>query len=101
MSDKIKNVSLAEAKRLGYPINNSLPMLDIPDHPRDLSDIKRCLLALYAVVSCSYGFPKEKARSWLRQEGLIDAFSDFESDYLNNVSCSTQNIEGQWQVEAL
>ena len=101
MLEDIRNISLAEAKRLGYPTNRNLPTLDIPECPRDLSAIGRRLLALYAVVSCSYGFPKERAKHWLRQEGLLDALSSMESDYLNDISRSPQNTQGQWQVEGL
>ena len=99
--EEIRSTNLLKAKRLGYPINEDLPLLDATDYHKDLFDIGKRLLTLYAIVSCSYGFPKDRAKDWLRQEDLIDALSHRESVYLDTLSSPAQNIEKQWNVEAI
>ena len=59
------------------------------------------MLALYAVVSSSFGFPKEKALRWLNREGLAGALETEEKQFLEITTTDAQNNAMQWQVEAL
>jgi hypothetical protein len=101
MTKNVRDQSLTEARRLNYPVNLNLPVLDEPLGLRNVADAGRRLLALYAVVSTSYGFSKEKALEWLHQEGLADSLMADEETYLTTVTTEAQNNAMQWQVEAL
>lgn len=96
-----RELSLAEAKSLGYPINPNLPMLDNVEQCRSTLDITDRLLCLYAVVASSYGFPKERALLWLQREGVVGALSRKEHEYLFRKNEENQDMIIQWQVEAL
>lgn len=98
---KIREKSLKAARALGYPTNESLPLLDEVERIRSVSESGGRLLCLYAIVACSYGFPKEKAKKWLAKEGLEGFLSEDEEGYLNVRSNGSPDASKQWQVEAL
>jgi hypothetical protein len=101
MTKNVRDQSLAEARRLNYPVNVNLPALDEVLGLRGIADVGRRLLSLHTVVATSYGFPKEKALQWLHQEDLADALTVEEGIYLKTKTTAAQNNAMQWQVEAL
>lgn len=101
MLENVRAKSLNEAKRLGYPVNINLPMVDFSDSHRDGLEIGRRLLTLYAVVSSSYGFSKEESLNWLTQERLENELTRDELLFLNKETSEAQKNAMQWQVEAL
>jgi hypothetical protein len=99
-SDDVRLRSLQEARRLGYPVNPRLPLLDY-NKLRSVREVGSRLLALYAVVSTSYGFKKSDALIWLAREGLDGSLSESEQDFLAHNSTGAQSLAMQWKVEAL
>lgn len=96
----IRESSWEAAQRLGYPVNPDLPLLDAVDDIRPLEEVLDRTLVLYACVACSYGFPKVKALSWLKGEGLDKAVSGSEREYLES-NDERKKPTFQWQVESL
>ncbi len=100
-TQRIREKSLEAAKELGYPTNENLPLMEVVKQVRSVSEAADRLLALYAVVACSYGFPKDKAKKWLIREGLIDLLTLTEKAYLEAGSRGDLDTTKQWQVEAI
>lgn len=98
---QIREENLKIARSLGYPINESLPVLDEVQQIRSLAEATERLLCLYAIVACSYGFPKEQATKWLTREGVVDYLAESEKEYLESNSSKSVNAEKQWLVESL
>lgn len=98
---EIRELNLTEVRRLGYPENVNLPVLDEAGETRTPSEITDRLLCLYARVACSYGFSKEKALKWLDREGLIDSLADSERQFFKSEMDPRQKASAQWQIEAL
>lgn len=98
---KIREKSLKAAWALGYPTNESLPLLDEVEQIRSVAESVSRLLCLYAIVACSYGFSKEKAKKWLAREGLEGFLSKSEEAYLKGSSNGGIDPSKQWQVESL
>lgn len=98
---EMREQNLNVAKALGYPVNESLPVLDDPEEIRSLSDTTDRMLCLNAVVASSYGFSKNKAMKWLEREGAVNHLAESEKEYLQSESDEMANAQKQWQVEAL
>lgn len=96
---EIRQGSLKVASRLGYPTNESLPLLDEVEVSRSSEEILARSLSLFGVVAHSYGFPSESALSWLEGEGLADQLSPIERKYLIEGSGDGKSFQGQ--VESL
>lgn len=96
---EIRQGSLKVASRLGYPTNESLPLLDDVGVSRSPEEILTRSLSLFGVVAHSYGFPSESALSWLEGEGLTDQLSQIEYKYLTAGSGDSKSF--QRQVESL
>lgn len=99
--NQIRDRSLEKARDLGYPVNPDLPLLDDVGVCRGLSQATDRFLCLYAMVASSYGYPKEKALSWLTREGVSSALAESEHSYLNEAATKNQDAAKQWQVEGL
>ncbi|WP_158336043.1 DUF4272 domain-containing protein [Burkholderia plantarii] len=91
--------SLQECEQLGYPLPSTLPMLDVEHGLRPPHEIESRALALSAIVAASYGFPRERAVSWLEQETLVPALSEAERGFLFDEVGLAQQF--QVQVECL
>ena len=98
---KIREKSMKAAQALGYPANESLPLLDEVEQVRGVSESIGRLLCLYAIVATSYGFPKEKAKKWLVREELDGFLSKSEEAYLEVPSNGGGDPSNQWKVESL
>lgn len=97
----IRDKNLRASKKLGYEVNTNLPLLDEVQSIRNSSEIIDRLICLYAVIACSYGFPKEKALKWLGRENVLDKLSENEQSYLSSNTSMNENASKQWQVEGL
>lgn len=101
MMKEIRDQNLIEAHRLGYSINDALPLLEISGKEQALEDVIARLASLHAIIASSYGFPKEKANNWLIIEGYFSSLSERERKYIESESVPNQDSLFQWQVEAL
>jgi hypothetical protein len=94
--------SLEIARELGYPVNESLPLLDQSTVVRSHDDIVDRLLAMLCVAACAYGFDNHKAIDWLSREAKVDLLTDAERRYLNAKAGDRRlfmvQIEGMWAL---
>lgn len=95
---EIRVHSLLVAKSLGCKSNDRLPLLDKKLTPRPVSKVVERSLALFAVVSASYGFAKESAIAWLENEGAFGSLAGSEKRFLNgeegDLSIFQSQVEG-------
>ncbi len=96
----IRQSSIRAAQELGYSVNLGLPLLDPVEFIVEPEQLVDRVLVLYACVASSYGFPKDKALSWLTTQGLSKAIACSEIEYLQG-KAESQKSAFQWQVEAL
>lgn len=82
----LRQASLKEATRLGYPVNPELPLLDFNLRRRDDADIVARCLVLHVLIAVSYGFPRDAALAWLEKEGLLGSVSGREEAFLSDVA---------------
>ena len=67
--------SLKNAARLGFGVNDNLPLLDTGAITRTLDDAVKHLLCLHGSAACAYGFDRSKAWAWLEQEDAVEALA--------------------------
>ncbi|MFK0378907.1 DUF4272 domain-containing protein [Pandoraea sp. NPDC090278] len=98
--EKIRSDSTSSLALLGFPKPATLPFLDGEAKIRSLDEIESRSLALSVVVAVAYGFPRERAMSWLDQERLAQSLSDGERTFLEKKDASNSR-RFQVQAEAL
>jgi hypothetical protein len=97
---EIRDMSWTAAERLGFPINVHLPLLDADVALRPEQQITDRILAFFATISTSFGFPRTAALEWVRGNGLEHALSEKERAHLT--SSSDELVASlQSQVDAL
>ena len=82
----VRSMSLANAERLGYSTNRSLPLLDEGLRLRSFGEITSRALCLFAAIATAYGFPKIQASDWLKANHLSESPSRKEAHHLGSVS---------------
>ncbi|RUO31148.1 DUF4272 domain-containing protein [Aliidiomarina soli] len=97
---EIRQSSQRVAKALGYPTNPNLPLLEPVERLRPIDALVNRTLCLHASVACSYGFQKDRAVEWLKQEGIYGYLAGSEVRYLQGKSDGNKPLF-QWQVESL
>lgn len=99
---KIRVQSWESARELGYPVNESLPLLDQSTVTRSRDDIVDRLLAMLCVAARAYGFDNQKATDWLNREAKADLLTDAERRYLKSKIGDRRlfmvQIEGMWAL---
>jgi hypothetical protein len=80
--EAIRRESVAVAKGLGFPINESLPLLGERASARTADEIVDRLLCLNSVAMCACGFDRAKIHAWLSQENLIDKLTALERHFI-------------------
>jgi Domain of unknown function (DUF4272) len=80
--EAIRRESLAAAKDLGFPINESLPLLGDSASTRTADEIVDRLLCLNAVAMCACGFDRARAHAWLSRENLVDKLTALERHFI-------------------
>jgi len=100
---EVRERSRKLARRLGYP----KPPDDLPapatGRLRPTPAILDRALALNAVISCAYGLPTLAALEWLRSEGLLDALTGDEEEFLVDMSegLRVEELARKLEVESL
>lgn len=84
-------------KECGVSISDSLLLLDSELAIRTKDEVVSRTLALFAVVSCSYGYDVGRAMRWLEREKLYEALTPLEVKALK----SYYFADFQVQIEAL
>ena len=93
--DKIRQASLLECQRLGLPVNDALPYSDASIKLRASDEIERRALTLHGVVASSYGFSKTSTLKWLSRNGLRQALTTDEENFLLGQDTDTWNFRLQ------
>jgi hypothetical protein len=79
----IRQRSLFMTRRLGYPVDVSLPLQIDRRVLRDKDDVVDRMLALDAVIACASGMPPEVALDWAHEVGVGEALSPSEMHVLS------------------
>lgn len=89
-------------QELGLNTNPSLPLLDHMSQAREEKDICDRLLCLHSLAAVAYGLPRERAKAWLQEEGLMRLLGPHESRFLSGEDsdawCFRLQIEGMWAL---
>lgn len=98
----IREQSLKTASRLGFAINNALPLLDEAQNARTAETIVKRLVCLHVAAACAYGFDKGIATAWLQQENAFDDLAISERRFIENndgdSSRFKNQVEGMWAL---
>src|SRR5262249_49327247 len=74
--------SWTTAKKLDYPVNKALPLLDEMHVERTTTEIADRVLAMHTVAAAAWGFERQDAISWLTRENLMHALTEAEREFL-------------------
>lgn len=100
--DLIREQSRKEALRLGFPVNDALPLLDHVQSARTSDEVLRRLLCMHAAAACAHGFDRDKAAAWLRQENLVGDLADSERSFIERGDGDPHRfiilVEGMWAL---
>jgi len=70
---KVRKNSLNIARKMGYPINKKLQLIDLSLNMRQGKEVGRRMLALKAVLACAFSPDnREIVQKWIKQENLTD-----------------------------
>jgi hypothetical protein len=98
--EPIRKKSLKIAVRLGFEVNENLPLLDGVAITRTLDESVKRLLCLHTAAACAYGFDRDKAWVWLQQEGAVESLAPSEHRFvtqgLGDPNRFKVRIEGMW-----
>jgi len=83
------------ARKLGFQIPASFPLLDEEIKPRGKDQIINRALIVSAVVATSYGLSRDIAWSWLDQESLIEGLSGKERRFLDGSDEPRKQFQAQ------
>jgi len=78
----IRQRSLFMARRLGFPVDVSWPVVTDQKVLRDKDEVIDRMLALDAVIACASGMPPEIASDWVHEVGIEHALSPSEAHVL-------------------
>jgi hypothetical protein len=99
---KERNIQLLES--LAVPVNPTLPRVESEAEARfrDPKDVAKRAIVLYFVISVAHEADRESALSWLKDEGLWDAVSPKEKDFLETDNPPREEIiSATWRIESL
>src|SRR5262245_48423920 len=69
---------------------------------RSANEVARRCIVLYAVLAAGHNEPRDQLVQWLRHEGLWDAVSPKESEFILSESpTQRQRVNATWRAEAL
>lgn len=91
-----RRASLHYLRTLSIEPPQHLPVLDA-DRLRDTSAASARMLCIVACGAVAYGFPRERASSWLLREGLSSSLEIEERKFL--ASAESRPEPFQWQIE--
>jgi hypothetical protein len=78
------------------------PQDEYVEQIRSPDEVARRCIVLYAVVAAGHREPRNPLIGWLRREGLWDAVSPDETEFLLSASPTNQQyFQATWRVEAL
>jgi hypothetical protein len=78
----LREESVAISKKLKFPTNDSLPLLDPIKSTRTIDEVVDRLLCLHVCAACASGFDRDEAHAWLKKEDLFDKLTWLELEFL-------------------
>jgi hypothetical protein len=96
---QIRHSSMQILSQKEISIPSHLPILEETLRLREKEDILNRILALNVVVAVSYGFPTDKAKSWLKNEKYSYSFTREEQLLLEGKQ--NDKVKFQWEVESI
>lgn len=89
---KLRTNSLHTAQQYGYPVNNSLPLLDDGSVMKNTDELKGRALCLNLIVASSFNVTiKSNSLQWLKDNHVDHFLSNLEMSFLKGIS--TVSIE--------
>jgi hypothetical protein len=99
---EIRQASWETASKLGYPRNDSLPLLDNVDLTRSKEEVTDRIFAMLCVAASACGFDRNKALTWLWQNGKLELLTHLEREFLEGTdkphSQFMTQVEGKWAL---
>ena len=99
---KVRATSLSTANKLGYIVNESLPLLNVGSLVRTVDQTIDRILGMYCVAATAYGFDRKVAKQWLGANALNESLTSSERQFLETGKGATQDfklqIEGIWAL---
>jgi hypothetical protein len=75
---------------------------EIEEKMRSADEVARRCVVLYAIIAAGHEEPREQLVEWLQREGLWDAVSPQEVEFLTSNSLTRQQyVNATWRAEAL
>lgn len=74
---------------------------ELPDVPRQATEIARRALILSAVIACAYGADNRATIDWFTSENLWTDVSPDERAFLTGQQAPQEKIDMTWRIEAL
>jgi hypothetical protein len=98
----IREGSIAAVRKLKFPINESLPLLDPIKSVKTVDEVVDRLLCLNACAAYAVGFDRDEAHSWLKSEGLFDKLTGLELEFFTTNPHAEMifedRIEAMWSL---
>jgi hypothetical protein len=79
---QIRCDTIGVMRERGWPTHPNLPLLDEVHETRTAAEVAARAVALNASVAAGYGFPKESAKRWLREQNHFDSLTQYELNFL-------------------
>lgn len=90
--EAIRRDSLKVAERLGYPINEKLPLTDGYEHLRSEKEVIDRVLVLFCIVAVAHESSAKRAKDWLASEKLLETITPMERAFLIDGDLSNRNV---------
>lgn len=101
-SKAIRDRSRYQASQLGCRVLSSLPLIDNPVTIRPQGEVWIRLLCMHAIAAVAYGFRRSLAKAWLESEGIVEALTKEEAEFLTlgngNDRRFQMRVEGMWAL---
>lgn len=98
----IREESLEYLRKLNFPGNEDLPLLDEVNALRDLEERCGRVFCMHAAAAVAYGFPKANVIQWIEGESLGDFLADSEARFIyeqvGDISQFQCQIEAMWVI---
>ena len=99
---EIREKSIKEIAKMGYPVNENLPLIEQCKITRSIDSILDRMLAMHIVGACAYGFGKKRGLAWLSRETndliLTPTEMKFLHNEIDNRRIFSEQIEGLYSL---
>jgi hypothetical protein len=98
----LRQASWEAAGKLGFPTNETLPLLDNLTIARSSDEVVHRIFAMLCLAVSAYGFDRKKALAWLQREGSLALLTPPEREFLGgslmNPRPFMEQIEAMWAL---